>query len=433
MLRFIKKREKISEEKAAFNKGVELYRAVLVGKTKKAISLIDSGAKVDMRCNKTEKTVLDEASAKGNIAIVEKILKCGIPLNKLTFDAENQYKSLDLAITNKHQNIAIALIEAGALENTNTEFTRKQIKRAAVTNLIEVYKKLIEKGISPFYELSQSGSGRDFVFYHPDKCDDLELKLFINNFGKPAAVRYYLDLNKIDLLIKYLAEFEESLDMVYEYGNTILIHAVKYGYVELAMNLIDKGVNLNLKNDNGNTALIHAASRGCNKVAYKLIDAGAALNITNNTGDSALIWAVTKENFQLVRKLLERKASFSLQNKRGDDALIIAIRRGYKVIANYLLEADASRDVKDIANYPPFVIAANKGNKYICEKILLLQLKRNLEKVMASSKKLEYHQKLYVEINGFLKNSSVTSSSIFTNQTPVDSIPKYKQCRHGMR
>ena len=80
------------------------------------------------------------------------------------------------------------------------------------------------------------------------------------------------EVNKIDLNAKDV------------YGETALIRACRYAYIEIAQMLIDFGANLNIQNRYGDTALMLACWDGHIEIAKMLINAGANLNIQYNYG-----------------------------------------------------------------------------------------------------------------------------------------------------
>ncbi len=82
-----------------------------------------------------------------------------------------------------------------------------------------------------------------------------------------------------------------ALLALYENGNTPLMVAVLQNNVDRVDQLLQDGVNLNVRNNDGKTALILAAEKGHVPIVTSLIKAEAELNILDNKRWTALKWA----------------------------------------------------------------------------------------------------------------------------------------------
>jgi ankyrin repeat protein len=75
-------------------------------------------------------------------------------------------------------------------------------------------------------------------------------------------------------------------------GNTPLIEAAKFGYVDIIHILIDHDADTNARNDYGENALHFAANRHHLGAATALIDSGVELSVENRKGNTALDWVL---------------------------------------------------------------------------------------------------------------------------------------------
>ena len=75
-----------------------------------------------------------------------------------------------------------------------------------------------------------------------------------------------------------------------------------YGVVELVQELLQKGANLNAKDDYGNTPLMLATVIRNEKIVRELLSQeGIEVNVKNNDGSTALTLAVNGRNIEIAR------------------------------------------------------------------------------------------------------------------------------------
>jgi len=82
-------------------------------------------------------------------------------------------------------------------------------------------------------------------------------------------------------------------------GSTPLIVAATYGQIEAVRLLIEKGADINTKNNNGSTALHAAAFLAHPEIVKLLLDKGADVNARNNRGETAIYIATLEWNPEL--------------------------------------------------------------------------------------------------------------------------------------
>ena len=75
------------------------------------------------------------------------------------------------------------------------------------------------------------------------------------------------------------------------FGNTALNMAAHHGNMNIVEILLDRGIDINSKDDDGSTALDDAAREGHMNVVEILLDRGIDINSKNNHGSTALHWA----------------------------------------------------------------------------------------------------------------------------------------------
>ena len=101
--------------------------------------------------------------------------------------------------------------------------------------------------------------------------------------------------------------------------------------------LLEKGANVNAKDDQGMTALIAASRQGRVEVAQLLVDRDADVNAIDSAGETALVYAASKGLFEVVKLLVENGAGLGVEG-RGDwaKAMAMACENGHTKTGQFL-------------------------------------------------------------------------------------------------
>lgn len=121
---------------------------------------------------------------------------------------------------------------------------------------------------------------------------------------------------------------------------TTLMFAAYVGDVELVQDLLQRGVELETKDDEGFTALMYAANAGQDLAARLLVDAGAEVNQVDLQGSTPLMFAAQQGHLGIVKKLLSSGANVSARRVDGLTARDFAVRHSHERIAGILLSAE---------------------------------------------------------------------------------------------
>ena len=103
--------------------------------------------------------------------------------------------------------------------------------------------------------------------------------------------------------VKLLIEKGADIDAKDNDGVTALMYVSRAGDLEIAKYLLENGADINAKDSKwGYTALIYAAEYVNLEIVQFLIESGADVNIKNNDGKTALDLVETEEIKKVLRK-----------------------------------------------------------------------------------------------------------------------------------
>jgi uncharacterized sulfatase len=122
-----------------------------------------------------------------------------------------------------------------------------------------------------------------------------------------------------------------------EDGRTALMYAAFNGHTAIIQELLNRGAGVDLRDVNGRTALMLASSGPYPDAAKLLLDHGADPNLADRDEHfTALMYAAAEGQLEVVKVLLRYHADPKLKDADGDNALIFARNNGHTAVADYL-------------------------------------------------------------------------------------------------
>lgn len=130
--------------------------------------------------------------------------------------------------------------------------------------------------------------------------------------------------------------------------------------------LLDRGADIDARDDDGETPLMVAAAFGRTGTAEILLERGAQIEARDNDGNTALLMAACDcaqatmpDTYEVIGLLLQKGANVNAQNKRDETPLIIASSGGVVKtrIVKLLLEGGADARIKDSQGETALMIA----------------------------------------------------------------------------
>lgn len=108
------------------------------------------------------------------------------------------------------------------------------------------------------------------------------------------------------LLFNVFACAENNVFDCAENLDYMFINSVRRNKINDVKLLLDRGADLNIKNNKGNTALMYACLLNHEPIVKFLVDKGADLNIKNNEGYTALDIALNQK-YRKIANIIKRK------------------------------------------------------------------------------------------------------------------------------
>ena len=127
--------------------------------------------------------------------------------------------------------------------------------------------------------------------------------------------------------------------------NKTLIIAAQNGHIEeIVQLLLEKGADVNAKDNDGRTALMFAAEKGHTEIVQILLKKGADVNAEDEYGGTALMIAAENGHTEIIKLLLEKGADVNAKDWYGKTALMYAAYYGHTETVQLLLEKGAKYD-----------------------------------------------------------------------------------------
>ncbi len=307
-------------------------------------TLIDAGADVnavDLEGN----NALLIATKNNDAQIVKMLVKAGADADakkiewcNLRYGEEGEIIKRELVIVNTPLLTAFCksnwdmfgdLVSAGANINTHYKYGETLLHEAVIYNNIEAVEMLFKHG-----------------------CNDAE----VNGQGDTPIMHAHRNRN--DEIFNFLLE-KGSLEAIStrdRNGFSLLTSAIMSNNVELVKTLLDKGVRLDLNSELDGCVFMEAIQEGKDEIVKELIERGLDVNQKNEKGESLLLRACSYDYWEadVVKKLIEYGADVDelcvvtdYNQKRSRTPLMVACEKGRVDIINTLIEAGADVDMKN--------------------------------------------------------------------------------------
>ena len=179
-----------------------------------------------------------------------------------------------------------------------------------------------------------------------DTCPNPHPNLFLPIFPIPAHLYIAIKLNQPDmvkLFYEYKCDIAKRLDgriftsPIFTYP---IIEAAEFGCTDIFNFLLEKGVDVNVKDVFGKTALMYSCETNNPEITSKLLQKGCSVSDVSKIGYTPLMYAaqVIGINSEILDSLKSKGADLNYTNVKNETAFSISCVHNNRFAALYLLE-----------------------------------------------------------------------------------------------
>lgn len=341
------------------NQKIEIFeKSINKGYSGLAIDLIDKLEKHDFS------EAFNAAALKGNLEVIEKLKPKIVQINR--FDSKGRNPLLNACISGN-----IDVFDFLVENNSDIFLTDKENKSAlcyaAENGNLEILKRLTELDVN-----KSDFSGRTPLMYASMK-GHLECVVYLVQNGslvnaisdeKKSAVCYAIEANSSEIFYFLAKNCRADLDILIH--SHYLITSIKNKNIDIAMYLINIGVDVNTPDKDGNYPLLQSIETGNNELFRTLFEVVDDVTVNDNNQNNALHLAAMFNNMEVVEILFgEEDFPKNEKNKKGKTALHIAIENGNTDIAVYLINNNVEFDLPDKEGFTPLMCAVKASNELV--------------------------------------------------------------------
>ena len=277
--------------------------------------------------------------------------------------------------------ITKALISNGAYVNAKDYDGEIPLHRAARNGFLQSVKILIKNNALINIENREGCTPKDLAGF----WDNKEIEDLLERYADKE--RQGIEESKIDAndikgifmsvkegsgeIVESLISIKADLDLIDDYGQSLLHIAVENGYREIAELLVNYGLDINCRDFAGYTPLHVAVLMEKKEMVKLLISKGAHINAKDARGHTPLHQA--GKNYDILKLLIKKGANINSEDIEGKTPLHIAVREASEEIPELLIKSGADVNAKDSAGETPiFGACSEKIAKLLIERGALL-------------------------------------------------------------
>lgn len=202
----------------------------------------------------------------------------------------------------------------------------------------------------------------------------LNPELLIAKDKNQRTLLHWTALQGREHLVEHLLTFPATDSVIDEPDDTAaspLILATLKGNIHIVTWLLEKGADINHKNQQGHSPLQYACSKGFKDIVEYLLAHGADINIQDNRGDTSIHRLASLGRTEILSMLLAHcvKPDLGIQNAEGNTALHIACEDDESACALLLIEHKANVNIENKRKQTPLDLCKPGLRRAISDKV----------------------------------------------------------------
>ena len=188
---------------------------------------------------------------------------------------------------------------------------------------------------------------------------DYEPDIFIAAaHGKLTTIQYQIEQENVDINKTTQRKYEKENIMQ---GSSILHIASQYGHFKIVQYLVEKGADVEAKDEDQKTHLHKACQKGLLANVQYLVEKDANIGAKDKEEKAPLHIACENNNLPVVQYLIQTGANIEAKDKNQLTPLHVACQKGHLPIVQYLIEKGADIESKDCLEGTPLHYASFYG------------------------------------------------------------------------
>ncbi|EPS39981.1 hypothetical protein H072_6288 [Dactylellina haptotyla CBS 200.50] len=307
--------------------------------------LLKNGAQINGK-GRDGSTILHISTKRGDDDIVRLLLQHGAAVDAQT---DRHETALHLAAHHRRTGVARLLIQHGADVHQVTYNTKTALWIAAESGAEDVASALLQAGADPNAATSVAET---VLFVAAAKGREKIVKMLLENGAKESIGLRSLtrlntplfaaieNANDHSAVVKLLLDAGADVNVKDKDGKTALFEAARRGHDEIVKLLLDAKVEVNSTDKDGRSALFSTIERGKKTAAKLLLDARANVNLKDRAGVTPLLEcsAIGAKYIEIIQLFLDYGADIDVRDSNGDSLLNIVQKRGFHEVRDIILE-----------------------------------------------------------------------------------------------